>query len=72
MKTGTKLKLSTLKEQRENAELGLIIDEMGRAMWNADRQYIASKRTDLSLTSNMRLALWKFQEFCMEHYGKKA
>ncbi len=66
-----KTKISTLK-QRLNAELGLIIDEMGKAMWDADKEYIASRRTDLSLTSNMRLALWKYQEFCMEHYGKKA
>jgi hypothetical protein len=60
----------TLKEQRRDGELGLIIDEMGRAMWNANKEYIAG--SDSPLTPNMNNALCKFQDYCARYYGKKA
>jgi hypothetical protein len=64
------IRLKSRKEQRLDAELGLIIDDMGKAMWNANKDYIASSRTELRLTDHMRQALWKYQEYCLEHYGK--
>jgi hypothetical protein len=60
----------TLKEQRREGELGLIIDEMGRAMWNANKEYIAGH--DVPLTASMNDALCKFQDYCIRYYGKKA
>jgi len=62
-------KYNTLKERRIDGELGLIIDEMGRAMWDANKEAIAN---GLPLTGNMSLALAKFQDYCMRYYGKKA
>jgi len=67
MKTVTKSK----RQQALDAELGLIIDEMSRAMWNANKQYIAQKEGLYAYTLNMLLALTKFKEFCEDHYGKK-
>jgi hypothetical protein len=64
-----RIKRKTLADQRRDAELGLIIDEMGRAMWNAEKDYIA--RTTGPLTLNMNLALRKFQDYCVKYYGKK-
>ena len=52
------------KQQRVAAELGEIIDEMGQAMWNANRKYIADGGI---LTPNMSIALGKFQDFCARH-----
>ena len=64
------MKRNSLKQQRLNAELGTIIDEMGRAMWNANKEYIATSESPLTL--NMNAALCKFQDFCARHYGKKS
>ena len=58
------------KQQRIAAELGEIIDEMGQAMWGADKKYIASSRTELRMTPNMRKALWDFREYCVRYHGK--
>lgn len=59
------------KQQALDAELGLIIDEMKRAMWNADREYIARQSGLHATTLNMRLALTKFKIFCGDHHDKK-
>jgi hypothetical protein len=67
-KTGTTRK--SKKQQALDAELGLIIDEMGRAMWAANRDYIARSTNPHELTFNMTLALHKFKYFCEDHYGK--
>lgn len=66
MKTVRKSK----QEQARDAELGLIIDEMGRAMWSANKEYIAS--SDSPLTLAMNTALCQFQDYCARYYGKKA
>jgi hypothetical protein len=55
-------------QQSLDGELGLIIDEMGRAMWNANKEAIAN---GLPLTLNMSDALTKFQDYCMRYYAKK-
>jgi len=65
-----KIKTSTSKEQKLAGELGLIIDEMGRAMWNADRVYIATHESPL--TPNMNDAICKFRNYCIRNYGKKS
>ena len=67
--TGKTPKFKTMKQQKLDGELGLIIDEMGRAMWNANKEAIAN---GLPLTMSMSDALAKFQDYCMRHYGKKA
>ena len=67
-KTGTTRK--SKKQQRLDAELGEIIGEMGKAMWNADKQYIARADGLQAYTFNMLLALTKFKFFCEDHYGK--
>ena len=51
------------KQVALDAELGLIIDEMGRAMWNANREYMVTH----PLTLRMSDALAKFQDFCMRN-----
>ena len=73
-KTGIrpKFKISTLKQQRENAELEHIIEEFGRAMRNANRAYIATPQqclhdTQPRFTPGMH-AIWShYIVFCMEH-----
>lgn len=73
MKTGIVRK--SKKQQALDAELGLIVDEMGRAMWNADRSYIANSlghdsAGGVCLTPNMQAALAKFKAYCHFYYGK--
>jgi hypothetical protein len=65
-----KIKTSTLKEQRLAGELGLIIDHMGHAMWNAHKEYIAANESPL--TPDMNAALCEFHEYCVRNYGKKS
>lgn len=62
------LKRKTLRQQQLDAELGLIIDEMGQAMWNADKMYIARVR---GMTIKMLKAFDKFIGFCRRNYGQK-
>lgn len=60
-----KAKFRERTEQQKNGELGLIIDEFGRAMWNADREYIATHGyTPGKLTFNMWQAWRRYVEFC--------
>lgn len=59
------------KQQALEAELGLIIDEMGRAMWNANKEYIALAPENL-VTPNMNAALCKFQDYCARNYAQKS
>lgn len=67
-----KPRVSTLKEQRLNAELGAIVDDMGKAMWNANKEYIAICEISIvGLTINMRDVLYRYKEFCERNYGKK-
>ena len=66
--TGTTRK--SRKQQALDAELGLIIDEFGRAMWNADREYIGrgtSYGNWIRFTSNMEHAWTKYLMFCKNH-----
>jgi len=58
------------KQQRIAAELGGIIYEMGQAMWNANKKYIALSSDMPTYTLAMESALYKFKFFCEEHYGK--
>ena len=67
--TGKTPKFKSLKQQKLDGELGLIIDEMGRAMWSANKEAIAN---GMMFTPNMEAALAKFHWYCKEHYGKKA
>lgn len=62
------MKVKSKKEQARDAELGVIIDEMGRAMWDANKNYIAGSESPLTLSMNM--ALCKFQDYCTKYYGK--
>lgn len=71
-KIGTPAKFSTLKQQREAGELELIIEEFGRAMRNANRQYIARPTVchhddNPRFTPNMTMVWAKYVEFCMSH-----
>lgn len=73
MKTIQKPKCSTLQQQRENAELELIIEKFGRAMRNAYRPYIAEGgrsyccHTVPPFTPGMAMAFDRYVEFCMKH-----
>lgn len=64
-KTGTRLK--SKEQQAVDAELGLIIDEMAKAMWAANRQYIAQSQAPLAITLHMDEVLQQFRVFCEEH-----
>lgn len=61
-----KLKLKTQKQQKLDAELGLIIGEFGRAMWSADKVYISRTNQIVfpHLTINMYHAWIKYVDFC--------
>ena len=61
--TGTKR--NSRKQQAQNAELELIIEEFARALRNANRSYIA-KECSL-LTPNMQQAWYKYVDFCVRH-----
>jgi hypothetical protein len=63
------MKINSLKQQRLEAELGLIIDEMGLAMRNANREYIARSISVFDMTESMKAAVYKFQLFCKRNYG---
>ena len=54
------------KEQRLDAELAGIIEEFARAMWNADRAYIATQIAGCAprFTPNMYQAWNKYVDFC--------
>lgn len=68
-RTGT-MRKSSLKQQRESAQLELIIEEFGRHMRNASRTYIAEPRVfsgSPSFTPNMTATWGKYIQFCMEH-----
>lgn len=66
-------KSSTLKRQRENAELELIIEEFGRAMRNAHRPYIARGPQEYCchavppFTPSMDSVWAKYTNFCRSH-----
>lgn len=68
-----KIKHSSLKKQRENAELELIIEEFSRAMCDAFRPYIAgyvqrcSHVGEFAFTPNMLKAYRKYVYFCKDH-----
>jgi hypothetical protein len=63
------IKQRSLVDQKRSAELGIIIDEMGQAMWNASKEYIAGSESPLTL--RMKNVLCKFQDYCTRYYGKK-
>lgn len=54
--------------QQQNGELGLIVDQFGRAMWSADRKYVAETGR---LTPNMEIAWEVFVEFCKNNLNEK-
>jgi hypothetical protein len=62
-------KRKTQRQQRLDGELGLIIDGMVQAMWNANKEYIAMAESPITLAMNM--ALCRFQDYCVRYYGKK-
>jgi hypothetical protein len=67
-----KPKLKSMKQQRLDGELGLIIDEFGRAMWNANREYVTSTpschhETSIRFTPSMWGAWHKYVEFCIRN-----
>ncbi len=64
VKTGTRVKYSTLKQQREAAELELIIEEFGRAMRNAHRPYVVERN---DFTEHMKRAWALYVEFCARY-----
>jgi hypothetical protein len=47
-----------------NGELGLIIDEMGQAMWTADRGYMATVE---EFTPRMKVVWAKYVSFCRRY-----
>lgn len=63
-------RLKSLKQQKLDAELGDIIEDMGRVMWQADKEYIARNIGVLPITLSMRMVLNRFQDFCKKNYGK--
>lgn len=64
-----KMQMRSRKQQRIAAELGGIIDEMGQAMWNADKEYVAGG-FDIRLTYNMAKVLWKFKQYCRDNHAE--
>ncbi len=59
----------TRTKQSLNGELGLIIEEFGRAMWNANKEYIArqpacSHESGLYFTPSMWAAWNEYVDFC--------
>lgn len=71
-RTGTKLKVNTLKQQREAAELESIIEEFGRAMRSANRDFISGIMPGAPIdgpifTLNMKASWIKYEEFCLKH-----
>lgn len=60
-----KVKHNSLKQQCVSAELEGIIEEFGSAMRNANRPYIGLR--DLNLTPRMKVAWYKYVEFCNTH-----
>ena len=58
------------KQQALAAELELIIDDMGQAMRDANKEYIAQNISVVTLTPHMRIALDKFKWYCAENYGR--
>lgn len=75
-RTGThqKFKVSTLKQQRENAQLEDIIERFGRAMRNADRPYMAQSAAGDAprFTPNMYAAWNEYLDFCWSHQNEQA
>ncbi len=67
-----KTKFKTKKQQRLDGELSLIIDDMARAMWNANRAYIANNPQEYPMTPNMRTAFTKFYDFCARNNAQNA
>lgn len=71
MKTGTaqKCKTNTLKQQREAAELELIIEDFARNMRNANRMYIASQLIGgpPRFTMNQACVWNRYVVFCGDH-----
>ena len=63
-------KVKSRKQRSRAAELSEVIDRMVRAMWSANKKYIA--RSDSPITVNMEHALWGFYDYCVRYYGKKA
>lgn len=69
-KTGTKVK--SRKQQALDAQLSLIIEDMGRAMWNANRSCITrpptcSHDSGINFTLGMHSAWVRYIEFCRSH-----
>lgn len=74
-RTGIRVKSNTLKQQRESAELELIIEEFGRAMRNAEKTYVTRDSHDgrPNFTLSMQFAWDKYLMFCVKvlKNGKK-
>lgn len=61
-------KSKPFKSTNGDGELGLIIDEFGRAMWSANREYVVPPYSDHSFgtrfTPNMEAVWARYVEFC--------
>ena len=64
--TGTKR--NKKGERTLDGELGLIINELDRAMWAADKTHVGAYHC---VTPNMLQAMHKFYFWCEENYGAK-
>lgn len=61
------MKIKTLRQHKLDGELGLIIEEMGRAMWNANRKYIGRSLRygdNIRFTPSMLGAWNRYVDFC--------
>lgn len=65
-------KSKALERQRLNGELNLIIEEFGRAMWNANRKFVSREpechHDDAPrFTLNMQMIWYKYIAFCQRN-----
>lgn len=66
-------KHKTLLQQKKDGELGLIIDEFGRAMWSANKEWVATNSvSEPRFTLSMMIAWGKYISFCERSTGEKA
>ena len=67
----TGIKRNSLKQQRVNGELELVIDEFAQAMRNADRNYVVREgeyyHENVRFTLNMQMAWYRYVDFCQRN-----
>lgn len=71
-----KCKKSTLEQQRETAELELIIEDFGRAMRDANREFVSHppscSHVARRFTAHMEGAWSAYILFCREHPNEES